>query len=326
MSLPEARAALESYDLDVASIDALAAGSVNSNFSVHTRSGERFFLRVYEEQGFDGAAMELAMIRELAQRGVPTPPPRARRDGSYVGAHRGKPIGVHAWVDGAILGFRSLEPAIVRRVGRALGRVHRCSPLATPIPAGRFGVDGLRERLERVDRTDASYAAVTRRIRERLDHYLASAPNGLPSGLIHGDLFRDNVLWALPQAPGVHAEKSVAELVALLDFESASAGVFVYDLMVCVHAWCYGDGFDLALVRALIDGYREVRPLTAAELAALLPQGALAALRFATTRLTDFSLRAPPGQAPARDYRRFLARLDALESGLLSPIIEEGAS
>jgi homoserine kinase type II len=114
--------------------------------------------------------------------------------------------------------------------------------------------------------------------------------------------------------------------VALLDFESASAGVFVYDLMVCVHAWCYGDRFDVALVRAMIDGYRQERPLSAAELAALAPQGALAALRFATTRLTDFSLRAPPGQAPARDYRRFLARLDALENGLLSPIIEEGAS
>jgi homoserine kinase type II len=326
MSLPDARAALESYDLDVASIDALAAGSVNSNFSVHTRSGERFFLRVYEEQGFDGAAVELAMIRELAESGVPTPPPRARRDGSYVGAHGGKPIGVHAWVDGASLGFRSLEPRIVRRVGGALARVHRCSPLTTPIPAGRFGVEGLRERLDRVDRTDASYASVTRRIRGRLEHYVASAPSGLPSGLIHGDLFRDNVLWALPPTPGADAEAAAPELVALLDFESASAGVFVYDLMVCVHAWCYGDRFDVALVRAMIDGYRQERPLSAAELAALAPQGALAALRFATTRLTDFSLRAPPGQAPARDYRRFLARLDALENGLLSPIIEEGAS
>src|SRR5688572_14939386 len=100
MSLPEARAAADSYDLDVASIEALGAGSVNSNFSLRTTRGERFFLRVYEEQGFEGAAVELAMIRELAQSGVPTPPPRARRDGSFVGEHQGKPIGIHPWVDG----------------------------------------------------------------------------------------------------------------------------------------------------------------------------------------------------------------------------------
>jgi homoserine kinase type II len=96
--------------------------------------------------------------------------------------------------------------------------------------------------------------------------------------------------------------------------------------MVCAHAWCYGSAFDVGLVRALFAGYREERPLEPEELAAAQHQGALAALRFATTRLTDFSLRAPPGQAPARDYRRFLARLDALENGVLSPIIEEGLS
>ena len=114
-----------------------------------------------------------------------------------------------------------------------------------------------------------------------------------------------------------------AELLALLDFESASAGVFVYDVMVCVHAWCYGSRFEPELVRGLLAGYRRERALEPEERAAIVHQGALAALRFATTRLTDFSLRAPPGQPPARDYRRFLDRLDALENGVLSSIIDE---
>jgi homoserine kinase type II len=319
MTLAEARLALESYDLDVAAVQALGAGSVNSNFLVRESSGERFFVRVYEEQGFEGAADELQVIRELASNGVPTPPPRARREGGYVGEHRGKPLGVHAWVDGKILCFDSVTPDVARHVGRAVARVHRSSTRLSRVPAGRFGLDGLRERLDRVDRTDPSYAPFTRRIRERLAHHGAQSPSSLPSGLIHGDLFRDNVLWQ-PQADGS------SELLALLDFESASAGVFVYDLMVCVHAWCYGSAFDLGLVRALIGGYHEERALSREERAALVPQGALAALRFATTRLTDFSLRALPGQPPARDFRRFLARLDALESGLLSPIIDEGMS
>lgn len=317
MTLGEARAALESYNLDVAAVEALDAGSVNSNFAVQTKSGERFFVRLYEEQGLDDAAAELATLQKLCENGVPTPAPRPRRDGRFVGSHAGKPVGVHPWIEGTSLCFARLTPAAAREVGRALARVHLCTPKLGRIPAGRFGLDGLRERLERVDWTDARYAADTRRIRERIAHHLAHGPSSLPTGLIHGDLFRDNVLWHEGQPSG-------PELVALLDFESASAGVFVYDLMVCVHAWCYGESFDLSLARAMFAGYGEARPLEPAEFAAVVPQGALAALRFATTRLTDFSLRAPPGAPPKRDYRRFLARLDALESGVLDPIIEEG--
>jgi homoserine kinase type II len=325
MALSEAQTALADYDLEVADIQALTAGSVNSNFALRAKTGERFFVRVYEEQGVEGAATELMVIRELAERGVPTPTPLPRRDGHYVGEHRGKPVGVLRWVDGEILCFGRLTPDVTRSVGRALGRVHRCSSALTRIPAGRFGLDGLRERLDRVDRTDTAYAADTRHIRERIDHHVARSPSSLPQGLIHGDLFRDNVLWSEPLARSA-GDSVPRQLLALLDFESASAGVFIYDLMVCAHAWCYGSAFDLGLVRALFAGYRQERPLEPEELAAAPHQGALAALRFATTRLTDFSLRAPPGQAPARDYRRFLARLDALENGVLSPIIEEGLS
>jgi homoserine kinase type II len=330
MNLEEARTALESYDLDVAAVEALDAGSVNSNFALQTKSGERFFVRLYEEQDIDGARAELARLERLCENGVPTPSPRPRRDGTFVGLHAGKPVAVHPWVDGEILCFGRVTPAAAREVGRALARVHLCTPLLGRIEAGRFGLDGLRERLERVDRTDARFAADTRRIRERIAFHAAESPSSLPSGLIHGDLFRDNVLWR-PESGASGLERpralengSSSELLALLDFESASAGAFIYDLMVCVHAWCYGQSFELGLARAMFEGYRLERPLEPAELAAVVPQGALAALRFATTRITDFSLRAPPGAQPKRDYRRFLARLDALESGALAPIIEEG--
>jgi homoserine kinase type II len=318
MTLPEARAIGEAYALDVVAVQGLKAGSVNSNFSVHARSGERFFLRVYEEQDETGAAAELQMIRELAGLGVPTPAPRERRTGGYVSRHLDKPVGVHPWIDGDISCAARVTPAIAQRLGAALAQVHRCSSALSRIPDGRFGVSGLLSRLETVDRVDRAYAEHTALIRERLNRY-SSAATPLPEGIIHGDLFRDNVLWQV-------APDGQYELAALLDFESASKGVFIYDVMVCVHAWCYGSAFDLGLVRALLRGYHEVRPLTPDEVIAMPSQGALAALRFATTRLTDFSLRAPPGVAPVRDYRRFLARLQALEGGALDPIIKEGLS
>jgi homoserine kinase type II len=71
------------------------------------------------------------------------------------------------------------------------------------------------------------------------------------------------------------------------------------------------------LVRALLSGYHRVRPLGERELEMLRVEGALGALRFATTRITDYDMRPPPGKPPLRDYRRFLERLSALEAGAL---------
>ena len=126
MTLAEARTALAPYDLDVTDVQALRAGSVNSNFMVQTQSGERYFVRLYEEQGLAGATAELSVIRELAANGVPTPAPLPRRGGGYVGEHRGKPLGVHPWVDGEILWHGRVDVGAGRAVGVALGRLHQC--------------------------------------------------------------------------------------------------------------------------------------------------------------------------------------------------------
>jgi homoserine kinase type II len=316
MTLVEARSLGAEYGLDVASVEALRAGSVNSNFSLKTRSGQRFFLRVYEEQDRTGARRELSTIAHLAQLGVPTPAPLQRTNGERAAEHAGKPVGVHPWVDGDSLCLARITPRVASQLGAALARVHVCSLALSDIPEGRFRPADLLVRLEHVDRVDGRFTADTAHIRERLAHYtqLLDAAGPLPSGLIHGDLFRDNVLW------------QGGELSALLDFESASRGLFAYDIMVCVHAWCYGAGYELDHVGALLDGYARVRAIEPREWQLLPALGALAALRFATTRITDFSLRAAPGQPPLRDYRRFLARLAALEAGVLDSVIQQRAA
>jgi homoserine kinase type II len=309
MTLDEARAIGTSYALTVTAVEALSAGSVNSNFRLQTDERGRLFVRVYEEQGDAGARAELGLVQELARLGIPTPLPLSRPNGEYTAEHRGRAVGVYPWVDGEILCQARVTPEAARKLGAALGQLHLASPRLGNVPQGRFDTGSILERLDRIERTSATFAPDAQKIRVRLKDYLARAARDLPRGLIHGDLFRDNVLW------------QAGEIAALIDFESASAGVFAYDLMVCVHAWCYADAFRPELVRALLAGYAGVRPLTPDEAGALRDQGALAALRFATTRITDYAMRAAPGQPPVRDYRRFLARLEALEAGILEPAL-----
>jgi|SoiMethySBSTD1v2_1073268.scaffolds.fasta_scaffold46192_4 homoserine kinase type II len=302
------------FGIELAELEPLHAGSVNSNFRVLDTRGRRYFARLYEEQGVLGARGEVRLLSSLAAAGVPAVAPVPRGDGSFVAEHRGKAFAMFPWVEGEHLCQKQVTPAACRKLGDALARVHLASPPPGTLPQGRFRVTDLVARLDRVERDPEAlrYAADVAQIRERLAHYTKLRDPELPRGLVHGDLFRDNVLWN---------QVLDGEIVALLDFESASEECLAYDVMVCVMAWCYGSEFELDLVAALLGGYHARRPLSERECAGLSIEGAIGALRFATTRITDFSLRAAPGQAWVRDYRRFLERLKALEAGTLEPAI-----
>lgn len=301
------------FGLEVARIEPLSAGSVNSNFALTTTDGGRYFARLYEEQGRAGALAELKLVGGLARAGVPVVQCLKRADGGGVGDFEGKAFAVFPWLDGEILCQGRVTPDACEKLAAALARVHLTTSEVDVPSEGRFRIADLRQRLARVEAEGhRQYFADVALIREKLAHYeQARLSLAAPRGVIHSDLFRDNVLWTRQ-----------GELAALLDFESACDGAFAYDVMVTIGAWCFGARFELPLVEAFLRGYHAVRPLRGDELAALKVEGAVGYLRFATTRITDFSLRAKPGEPPVRDYRRFLARLSALESGELDGCFE----
>ncbi|MET0792063.1 MAG: homoserine kinase [Polyangiaceae bacterium] len=306
LSLAFATELLRPFGLSLRSIEPLTAGSVNSNFRLTDAAGKVYFARLYEEQDHAGAVREHTLVAALDEAGVPVVRALVDAQGASLADFQGKAFAVFPWVEGEILCQGRVTVAACRELGAALARVHQCSSRAPALPEGRFRIPDLRERLKRVEaagRTALLPAVST--IRERLEHYEEKRAQNLAQGICHGDLFRDNVLWQGPR------------LSALLDFESACKSNFAYDLMVTALAWCYGSEFDLSLVQALFSGYRSVRPVPAAEVAALRSEGAIACLRFATTRLTDFSLRVADGATPVRDYRRFLERMTAIEGGAL---------
>ncbi|HEY6725715.1 MAG TPA: homoserine kinase [Polyangiaceae bacterium] len=307
LSLERARELLEDYGLALTELEPLAAGSVNSNFRLLIDGGARYFARIYEEQDQAGAVAELEMVQELERAGVPVVKAVPRLDGKLVHEIDGKPFAVYPWLEGEILCQARVDARAARAIGTALARVHQCGARFPALGAGRFGPGELAARLDLVEaRGDADLRAGARFVRAKYAEYLPQRSADLPKGLIHSDLFKDNVLWRDGQ------------ILALIDFESASTGPYLYDLMVTLLAWCYSDHLDQELAAALLQGYAGERPLGEAELAAVGVEAALACLRFATTRMTDFSLRTAPGCPPGRDYRRFLSRLAEVEAGALA--------
>jgi homoserine kinase type II len=306
VTLEEVRVFLLDYvDSPPLALVGIERGTVNSSYALSLPAA-RLFVRIYEEQDLAGACDETDRLSLLASRGVSTPAPLARKGGGFIGVLAGKPAAVFPWCDGDMRCLRAVAPDDGWRVGEALGRLHEAGR-DTPRGLGRFEPRDLRVRLARIaGASDPLLAAEAEPLEAKLTAWEGLRNPELPRGLIHGDLFRDNVLW-----------REDGTLSALLDFESASDGTLAYDLMVTVLAWSFKDTLDPAIARPIAQGYESVRPLTPTERRGLLAEAAIAAIRFTVTRLTDDALRALETGRPRRpdkDYRRFLRRLEWLEA------------
>ena len=281
----------------------LHAGTVNTSYLLELGApGTRFFLRIYEEQDFAGASREGVVLEHLAGQGVPTPAPIRGRDGQTTRTVAGKPASVFPWVDGEILCQARMTPEAARVAGQMLGRIHKAGHAPScRLDAGRFGPEHLVPRCARVAASsDPEARALAESLGAAVEDFARRRRNDAPCGLIHGDLFRDNVLW--------DPASGFTRIAALLDFESAHHGPFAYDLAVTILSWSYGAVLDPAIARAIVAGYRSERELEPGDRASLYDEAVFAALRFTITRITDDAIRV------GKRWQRFVERRVAIES------------
>jgi homoserine kinase type II len=292
---------------------AIAAGTINSNFAVETDRGP-WFVRINEGKSEADVAWEAGLIAELAARGVVTPPPVPAHDGRPYAALPGtnKWVSVFPWRGGRHLAPGEVTQASAGEFGAALAQLHLAG-LALPETWRRTSIYDHDHLVAR----HASFAAdpdpaLARAIAVLADELAAAAAAAdirarATHGVIHGDLFRDNVLWQDDR------------LVAILDFEQASGGSLAYDLAVSINDWCWDGAARLDVAAALVAGYQGVRRLPDDDLAALAVELPAAAARFTITRITDVYLARVDN--PEKDFRDFLARRDAWRGPALGQLI-----
>ncbi len=282
----------------------IAAGTINSNFELVTESG-RYFVRVNEGKAEVDVGWEARLVTALAAAGVATPPSLVALDGrpyAPLANRHARWVSVFPWRAGSHLRPDDVTPELAGRFGEGLAQLH-VAGLALPSAWRRGSIydhDHLVGRFEKIARVnDPALAKATQIIEEELNLAadVAIIRRRATTGIIHGDLFRDNVLW-----DGGH-------ISAILDFEQASGGSLAYDLAVCINDWCWTDAPRLDLARALIAGYQRVRPLADGDREALPYELRAAAMRFTITRITDVYLARVAN--PDKDFRAFLARVEA---------------
>lgn len=294
----DARAIAGAFDLGAPTkLTSIAAGTINSNFALETDRG-RWFVRVNEGKSVEDCTWEAALVVDLAAAGLPVPVPREASDGQRLFVHRGLIVSVFAWQPGRHRAPSEVSVADADAIGETLARMHVAAS-ARPRSTWRAGIYQFADIVGRFEgfrgSRDPALAHAIAVLGDEFSWLTAQAGvrAAASHGVIHQDLFRDNVLW------------DDGRLVAILDFEQASRGSFVYDLAVAVNDWCWDRP---VIARAMIEAYHRAHPLTAADRAALPVELRAAAARFTVTRITDVHLRQVDN--PDKDFRAFLARVE----------------
>ncbi|MEM1039734.1 MAG: homoserine kinase [Pseudomonadota bacterium] len=290
---------LQDYDLGaVTSFKGIAGGVENTNYALQTHTGQ-YILTLYEKRVSQAdLPFFIGLMDHLSSAGFPCPKPVRNRAGEALSTLAGRPAAMVSFLEG--LDVKHPEAALCEEAGKAMARlhaaakgfdIHRTNALAPHgwpqlVSASRAGADGVEPGLETL-------------ITAELEHLAQEWPNNIPSGVIHADMFPDNVFFMEGRLSGV------------IDFYFACNDFLAYDIAVGLNAWCFDVDFqfDPAKSAAFLKGYQEHRPLTETERDTLPILCRGAALRFLLTRLYDW-LNVPPGALVVpHDPKAFSARL-----------------
>lgn len=280
----ELAAFISGYNIGgVLSLKGIAEGVENSNFLLRTEAGS-FILTLYEKRvNPDDLPFFIGLMEHLAAGGINCPLPVKNRNGAALGQLAGRPACIVTFLDG--VSIRKPAAGHCRELGAALAGLHEAGRDFSLSRANALSVSGWRPLYAEVaERLDEVAPGLGGRINASLAEVEAGWPQGLPAGVIHADLFTDNVFFIGPKLSG------------LIDFYFACNDALAYDVAICLNAWCFEpDGaFNLTKGQALLAGYQSVRRLTPAEVAALPLLCRGSALRFLLTRLVDW-LNVPAG-------------------------------
>ena len=275
---------LKGYDVgELLSYKGIAEGVENSNFLLHTSKGA-YILTLYEKRvAVDDLPYFLSLMAHLAERGVPCPQPARSREGAVYSQLAGRPAAIINFLEG--MWPRRPNAAHCTGVGAALAKMHLAGRDFPMFRKNPLSVEGWRPLFDlAAPRADGVQPGLRDFITRELDHLEACWPNDLPLGVIHADLFPDNVFFLGDKLSG------------LIDFPFSCNDILAYDVAICLNAWCFepDHSFNVTKARALLNAYGRERPMSEAEQAALPLLARGSALRFLLTRLVDF-LNVPPG-------------------------------
>jgi len=295
----ELAAFVDSYGLgELMSYKGIAEGVENTNYMVRT-SQDSFILTLYEKRvAHADLPFFLTLMEHLAARGLPSPTPVRDRDGRNLRRLAGRPAALITFREG--FWVRRPSPAHCAALGESLAQLHMAGTDFAMTRANALSLEGWEKLNETIGRdAERVMPGLSDLMAGELELLSRAWPAALPEGVIHGDLFPDNVFFLGQRISG------------LIDFYFACNDMLAYDIAICLNAWCFETPkeFNITKAKAMLDAYGRIRALTGAEYDALPLLARGAALRFLLTRVHDWLHTAPSTFVKPHDPTAYLDRL-----------------
>jgi len=302
VSVADAQALLSRYDIGaLVDLQGIAAGIENTNYFLDASAG-RFVLTLFEKLTAAELPFYLGLMGHLAGRGVSCPAPVADREGRVLTTVNQRPACIVTRLKGAWV--EAPAAAHCAAVGAALAQLHLAGADFAMQMVNPRGPRWWHEAAGLID----SFLDARQRdlLRTELAHQDAARTADLPRGLVHADLFRDNVLFEGERVGG------------LIDFYFACTDAWLFDVAVTVNDWCLSPsgGLDAPRADALLQAYQAVRPFTAVEAEVWPLMLRAGALRFWLSRLCDFHLPRAGEMTHAKDPGHFERLLQSHRAAL----------
>ncbi|UNF52369.1 homoserine kinase [Bartonella krasnovii] len=265
------------------SYQGIEEGIENSNFMLETTQG-RFILTLYEKRiSKDDLPFFCRLMQHLGQRGIPCPQPVIQNDGTMIGELAGRPAAIITFLEGKWV--RQPDIGHCGEVGMGLAQLHLAGQDFTLSRKNTLSIMDWQVLWQRCQITeDTLLKEFGQKIESELAFLQENWPFNLPTGIIHADLFNDNVFFVNHRLSGI------------IDFYFACNDFLSYDLAICLNAWCFepDHSYNLNKARKLLENYQKIRPLVPLELEKIVLLTRGASLRFLLTRLYDW-FNTPPG-------------------------------
>lgn len=284
---------------DLVSYNGIKNGSVNTHYLIETKRG-KYFAKIDEVKSELELKQELDLLLHLRKQNFPCLQPLKTKTGRFNIEFQGKCLTMTRYLEGMELSVRAINTTHLSALGHALANLHLIGRSYKKGIDNRFGFNRIVTIYRDVRRQLPPHLKNIVRVLDDEFAYLENyLDNNLPKGIIHGDLFADNVKFKGNRLTGV------------MDFEAACRGKLIYDLATAVNALCFvEDRYRIDRFEALISGYESLRPLSLPEWDSFPNELRFSALRFTVTRIKDFYLRnTDDSQRIYKDFKEFYDRL-----------------
>ena len=296
----ELRAFLSQYSLgDLISFSEIAVGVENSNFLVQTTEGQ-FILTLYEKRvNPDDLPFFLGLLSHLSENNFVCPVPVEKKDGRILNDLNGRPATIVTFLEGT--SPEVITVAHCKALGASMAKLHRAGTNFKIHRENSLSVKQWRPLLDSCDLLNKPiYIKLYNELNEEINWLEKNWPKGLPIGIIHADLFPDNVFFLGNFLSGI------------IDFYFACTDFLAYDLAISINAWCFDsdETFNAKKSKALVDGYQTQRPLSSNEIAYFQVLARGSAIRFLLTRLYDWLNHPDDALVQPKDPMSYLKKLN----------------